>query len=191
MRLAILDRDGVINEDSERHIRTPEEWVPIPGSLEAIARLCRAEYRVVVITNQSGVGRGLFSLDSMNKINARMFELISQKGGDVDALLFCPHAPDAGCDCRKPRPGLFHELARRLKVNLTGIPAVGDSIRDMQAALAAGAKPVLVRTGKGAETLEAIRDSDDERLKQVAVYDDLAAFVDYHMQGDAARAIIR
>jgi len=191
MRLAILDRDGVINQDSEEFIKTPEQWVPIPGSLEAIARLCRAEYRVVIITNQSGVGRGLYTLDMMNKINMRMFELISQKGGEIDALLFCPHAPDAGCECRKPKPGLFHELARRLKVNLTGIPAVGDSMRDLEAAIAAGARPVLVRTGNGPQTLEAIRRGDDERLKQVPVYDDLAAFVDHHMLGDGARAIIR
>lgn len=190
MRLAILDRDGVINHDSDDYIRTPEQWVPIPGSLEAIARLCRAEYRVVIITNQSGVGRGLYTLDMMNKINMRMFELISQKGGEVDALLFCPHEPDAGCECRKPKPGLFHDLARRLKVNLTGVPAVGDSIRDLEAAVAAGASPVLVRTGKGPETLDAIQRGDDERLKEVPVYDDLAAFVDHHMLGDGDRAII-
>lgn len=191
MRLAILDRDGVINEDSCDFIKTPEQWVPVPGSLEAIARLCRAEYRVVIVTNQSGVGRGLFSLDTMNKINMRMFELINQKGGEIDAVLFCPHARDAGCECRKPKPGMFHELARRLKVNLTGIPAVGDSIRDIEAAAAAGAKPVLVRTGKGENTLEAIRRDGDERLKQVPVFDNLAAFVDHHMLDDAARAIIR
>lgn len=190
MRLAILDRDGVINQDSDDFIRTPEQWVPIPGSLEAIARLCRAEYRVVIITNQSGVGRGLYTLDMMNKINTRMFELVSQKGGEIDAVLFCPHAPDAGCECRKPKPALFHELARRLKVNLGGIPAVGDSTRDLEAAAAAGASPVLVRTGKGAETLEAVRDGDDERLKQVPVYDDLASFVDHHMLGDSNRAIV-
>lgn len=191
MRLAILDRDGVINEDSADYIRTPEQWVPIPGSLEAIARLCRAEYRVVIVTNQSGVGRGLYTLDMMNKINMRMFELINQKGGEIDAVLFCPHAPDAGCECRKPKPGLFHELARRLKVNLTGIRAVGDSARDLEAAVAAGASPVLVRTGKGARTVETIRDGDNERLKQVPVFDDLAAFVDHHMLDDERRAIVR
>lgn len=191
MRLAILDRDGVINEDAADYIRTPEQWVPIPGSLEAIARLCRAEYRVVIVTNQSGVGRGLYTLDMMNKINMRMFELINQKGGEIDAVLFCPHAPDAGCECRKPKPGMFHELARRLKVNLTGIPAVGDSARDLEAAVAAGASPVLVRTGKGARTVEAIRDGDNERLKQVPVFDDLAAFVDHHMLDDEPRAIVR
>ncbi len=191
MRLAILDRDGVINEESNDYIRTPEQWVPIPGSLEAIARLCRAEYRVVIVTNQSGVGRGLYTLDMMNEINMRMFELINQKGGEIDAVLFCPHAPDAGCSCRKPKPGLFHELARRLKVNLTGIPAVGDSARDLEAAVAAGASPVLVRTGKGARTVETIRDGDNERLKQVPVFDDLVAFVDHHMLDDERRAIVR
>jgi D-glycero-D-manno-heptose 1,7-bisphosphate phosphatase len=191
MRLAILDRDGVINFDSDEHIREPEQWQPIPGSLEAIARLCRAEYRVVVITNQSGVGRGLYTVDMMNKINMRMFELVNQKGGEIDALLFCPHAPDAECECRKPKPGLFQEFARRLKVNLTSIPAVGDSLRDLQAARAAGARPVLVRTGKGSQTLAAIQNGDDEELKQVPVFDDLAAFVDHHMLGDGDRAIIR
>lgn len=191
MRLAILDRDGVINEDAPGFVKTPEQWVPIPGSLEAIARLCRAEYRVVIVTNQSGVGRGLFTLDMMNKINMRMFELINQKGGEIDAVMFCPHTPDAGCECRKPKPGMFNELARRLKVNLTGIPAVGDSIRDLEAAVAAGAEPVLVRTGQGENTLEAIQRNGSERLKQVPVYDNLAAFVDHHMLNDAARAIIR
>jgi D-glycero-D-manno-heptose 1,7-bisphosphate phosphatase len=191
MRLVILDRDGVINQDSSEYIRTPEQWVPIPGSLEAIARLCRAEYRVVIITNQAGVGRGLYSLDTMNKINMRMFELMRQKGGEVDALLFCPHAPDVGCDCRKPKPGMFLDLARRLKVHLTGIPAVGDSIRDLDAAIAAGARPVLVRTGNGTETLQAIQQGGDPRYKEVPVYDDLAAFVEHHMLDGESRAVIR
>lgn len=191
MRLVILDRDGVINADSSEFIRTPEDWTPIPGSLEAIARLCRAEYRVVIITNQSGVGRGLYTLDVMNKIHARMLELIRQKGGEIDALLFCPHAPDFGCACRKPQPGMFNELARRLKVNLNGVPAVGDSSRDLDAARAAGAQPVLVQTGKGVETLDTIQQGDDEALRQVPVFDDLAAFVEHHMLGNASRAILR
>lgn len=190
MRLVILDRDGVINEDTGDFIKVPEQWVPVPGSLEAIARLRRAEYRVVIITNQSAVGRGLFTIDMMNKVHMRMFELIRQKGGEVDALLFCPHAPESGCGCRKPEPGLFHELARRLKVNLTGIPAVGDSLRDLRAAIAAGAQPVLVRTGKGEQTVEAVRQCGDERLNQVPVYDDLASFVDHHMLDDDSRAVI-
>lgn len=191
MRLVILDRDGVINQDSSDYIKTPEQWVPIPGSLEAIARLCRSEYRVVIITNQSGIGRGLYTLDTMNKIHMRMFELVSQKGGEIDALLFCPHAPEAECECRKPRAGLFHELTRRLKVNVAGVPAVGDSPRDLDAAIAAGAQPVLVRTGKGAETAGAIERGEYGRFKDVRVYDDLAAFVDHHMLSDASRATIR
>lgn len=191
MRLVILDRDGVINEDADDFIRSPEQWTPIPGSLEAIARLCRAEYRVVVITNQSGVGRGLFTLDTMNKINTRMFELIRQKGGQVDALLFCPHTDEDGCDCRKPKPGMFQELARRLKINLTGVPAVGDSARDLEAAVTAGALPVLVETGKGVATRQAIEHDADARLGKIPVYDDLASFVDHHMLGDAGRATVR
>lgn len=191
MRLVILDRDGVINEDSEDFIKSPEQWVPIPGSLEAIARLCRSEYRVAIITNQSGVARGLYTLDTMNKIHTRMFELMRQKGGQVDALLFCPHAADTGCDCRKPKPGLFNELARRLKINLTGIPAVGDSVRDLEAAVSAGAQPVLVQTGKGRQTRERIERDADLQLGKIPVYDDLASFVDDHMQGDASRATIR
>lgn len=190
MRLVILDRDGVINQDSSDYIKTPEEWVPIAGSLEAIARLCRAEYRVVIITNQAGVGRGLYSLDTMNKINRRMFELMRQKGGEVDALLFCPHAPEFGCECRKPKPGMFVDLARRLKVNLAGIPAVGDSMRDMDAAIAAGAQPVLVRTGKGMETLREIQQGDDPKHKEIPVYDDLASFVDHHLLNGESRAVI-
>jgi D-glycero-D-manno-heptose 1,7-bisphosphate phosphatase len=191
MRLVILDRDGVINEDSEEFIKSPEQWEPIPGSLEAIARLCRSEYRVAIITNQSGIGRGLYSLDTMNKIHMRMFELMREKGGQVDALLFCPHTEAANCDCRKPKPGMFHELARRLKINLTGIPAVGDSLRDLEAAVSAGAQPVLVQTGKGRRTRERIEQDADLLLGKVPVYDDLASFVDDHMLGDASRATIR
>jgi len=190
VRLVILDRDGVINEDAAEHIRSPEQWVPVPGSLEAIARMCRAEYRVVVITNQSGVGRGLYTLDTMNKINMRMFELLRHKGGQVDALMFCPHVPEDECECRKPRPGLFLELARRLKVNLHGIPAVGDSLRDLEAAAAVGAQPVLVRTGKGVDTEAAIRGESGGRFAAVPVYDDLAGFVDHHMLDNAARAVV-
>lgn len=190
MRLVILDRDGVINQDSTEYIKTPEQWVPIPGSLEAIARLCRAEYRVVIVTNQSGVGRGLFSLDTMNKINMRMFELMRQKGGEIDALMFCPHAPEFGCECRKPKPGMFLDLAHRLKLNLTGIPAVGDSMRDLDAAIAAGAQPVLVRSGNGMDTLQAIQQSDDPQYKEIPVYDDLASFVDHHMLDNESRSVV-
>src|SRR5690606_15356620 len=130
MRLVILDRDGVINEDSDAYIKSPDEWIPIPGSLEAIARLNRAEYRVVVASNQSGLARGLFDADTLSRIHEKMHRALADVGGAVDAVFFCPHGPDDECDCRKPRPGLLQDIARRLNVSLRGVPAVGDSLRD-------------------------------------------------------------
>lgn len=155
MKLIILDRDGVINFDSEQFIKSPEEWKPIPGSLEAIARLNQAGYRVVLATNQSGIGRGLFDMATLNAIHDKMHKALAQVGGRIDALFFCPHTADSRCDCRKPKPGMFEEISRRFSVDLTGVPAVGDSLRDLQAAAAIGALPILVRTGKGEKTLEA------------------------------------
>lgn len=174
MRLIILDRDGVINEDSADYIKSPEEWIPIPGSLEAIARLCRAEFRIVIITNQSGIGRGLFTIDTLNRIHTRMLEHIRQKGGEIDAIMVCPHTPGDNCDCRKPKPGMFIELAQRLKINLHGVPAVGDSIRDLEAAQAAEASPILVKTGNGLPSMEV--SSGQGSLGTISVFDDLAAF---------------
>jgi len=155
MKLVILDRDGVINFDSAQFIKSPEEWKPIPGSLEAIARLNQAGYRVVLATNQSGVGRGLFDMATLNAIHEKMHKLLSQYGGRIDALFYCPHAADSKCACRKPNSGMFEEIANRLNVDLTGVPAIGDSLRDLQAAAAMGCVPILVRTGKGEKTLEA------------------------------------
>ncbi len=173
MRLIILDRDGVINEDSDDFIKSPREWQPIPGSLEAIARLSRAGYRVVVATNQSGVARGLFDLETLMQIHAKMDHLVSEAGGRIEAVFFCPHGPDDGCDCRKPKPGMFLDISRRLMVDLDGVPAVGDSLRDLQAASAAGATPLLVRSGKGMRTL-----AQPETVAGVEVFDDLAAVAD-------------
>jgi len=184
MRLVILDRDGVINHDSDDYIKTPDEWAPLPGSLEAIARLCRGGYRVVVATNQSGVGRGLFTMDVLTKINARMLEHVRHKGGQIDAILFCPHAPDENCNCRKPKPGMLIELAERLKINLTGVPTVGDSLRDLQAAAAVRALPVLVRTGKGQQALDRIAEGAQPLLADIAVFDDLATFADALLAGE-------
>ena len=152
MKLVILDRDGVINQDSEQFIKTPDEWKPIPGSLEAIARLNHAGYRVVVASNQSGIGRGLFDMGALNAINDKMYRALAQVGGRIDALFYCPHAAEADCDCRKPKPGMFLDIAQRFNVDLAGVPSVGDSLRDLQAAAAAGAQPILVLTGKGAKT---------------------------------------
>jgi D-glycero-D-manno-heptose 1,7-bisphosphate phosphatase len=152
MKLVILDRDGVINHDSDKYIKNPQEWRPIPGSLEAIARLNQAGYHVVLATNQSGVGRGLFEVSTLNAIHDKMHRALSQIGGRIDAIFFCPHGADADCRCRKPRPGLLEEIAHRFNVDLTGVPTIGDSLRDLHAAAAIGAAPVLVLTGKGQKT---------------------------------------
>jgi D-glycero-D-manno-heptose 1,7-bisphosphate phosphatase len=152
MKLIILDRDGVINLDSDQFIKSPEEWKPIPGSLEAIARLNQWGWRVVVASNQSGIGRGLFGMDMLNAINEKMIKSLAQVGGRLDAVFFCPHAADSTCDCRKPKPGMLHQIAERFNVSLTGAPVVGDSLRDLLAGVAVGCSPYLVLTGKGQKT---------------------------------------
>lgn len=152
MKLIILDRDGVINFDSDAYIKSPEEWKPIPGSLEAIARLNQAGYHVVVATNQSGIGRGLFEMATLNAIHEKMHRALAGVGGRIDAVFFCPHAQDAGCRCRKPKAGLFEEIASRLNVSIQGVPSVGDALRDLQATAAVGGRPILVLTGKGGKT---------------------------------------
>ena len=170
MKLVILDRDGVINHDSDQYIKSPEEWKPIPGSLAAIARLNQAGYRVVVATNQSGIGRGLFETDTMIAIHDKMFKALAQVGGHIDAIFFCPHTNDDNCECRKPKAGMFREIAARFNADLAGVPAIGDSLRDLQAAAAAGAQPVLVLTGKGRKI------ADDPALPpDTLVFPDLAA----------------
>ena len=152
LKLIVLDRDGVINHDSEQFIKSPDEWRPIPGSLEAIARLNQAGYRVVVATNQSGVGRGLFGMTDLTEIHEKMFKALNQAGGRIDAVFYCPHAADSHCDCRKPKPGMLHQIGSRFGVELDGVPVIGDGLRDLQAAQAANARPILVLTGKGEKT---------------------------------------
>ena len=152
MNLVILDRDGVINFDSDQFIKSPEEWRPIPGSLEAIARLNQADYRVVVATNQSGIGRGLLDMAMLNAIHGKMHKACALVGARIDAVFFCPHTSEHQCNCRKPRSGMLEEIAARYGVSLTGVPVVGDSLRDLQPAAALGAQPYLVLTGKGAKT---------------------------------------
>jgi len=152
MQLIILDRDGVINLDSDQFIKSPEEWKPIPGSLEAIARLNQAGYRVVVSTNQSGVGRGLFDMPTLNAIHDKMHKACAMVGARIDAVFFCPHTAESRCLCRKPKPGMLEEIAERYNISLSGVPAVGDSLRDLQSAATMGAQPYLVLTGKGAKT---------------------------------------
>lgn len=152
MKLIILDRDGVINFDSDQFIKSPEEWKPIPGSLEAIARLNQADYRVVVATNQSGIGRGLFDMPMLNAIHNKMHKSCALVGARIDAVFFCPHTADSHCQCRKPKAGMLEEIAARYNTSLAGVPAVGDSLRDLQAASTMGALPYLVLTGKGMKT---------------------------------------
>ena len=170
MKLIVLDRDGVINVDSEQFIKSPDEWKPIPGSLEAIARLNESGWRVVVASNQSGVGRGLFDMDTLNAINEKMTKAIGQVGGRLDAIFFCPHSADSTCDCRKPRPGMFVQIAERFNVDMRGVPVVGDSLRDLQAGVAVGCQPYLVLTGKGAKT-----QADPALPEGTLVFPDLAA----------------
>lgn len=156
MKLIILDRDGVINYDSDQFIKSPEEWKPIPGSLEAIARLNQADYRVVVATNQSGIGRGLFDMPTLNAIHDKMHKACALVGARIDAVFFCPHAAEAKCRCRKPKPGMLEEIAARYKLNsLAEVPVVGDSLRDLQCASAQGSRLFLVLTGKGLKTQSA------------------------------------
>ena len=172
LKLVILDRDGVINEDSDAYIKSPDEWQPISGSLEAIARLNQAGYQVVVATNQSGIARNLFTLDTLNEIHLKMHRHLAEAGGNIEAIFFCPHLTD-DCNCRKPRPGMFYSIAKRLNISLAGVPAVGDSLRDLQAAISAGARPILVLTGKGKKTIKEL-----EGFGDVPIYDNLANFVD-------------
>ena len=179
MKLVILDRDGVINEDSDAYIKTPDEWHAVPGSLEAIARLSRAGWRVVVASNQSGLARGLFTMETLNAIHARMHRELAEAGGHIDSIFVCTHGPDEGCPCRKPAPGLFRDIARRYDVDLKNVPAVGDSLRDLQAALALDCNPWLVRSGKGLRTLEA-----GNLPPGTQVRDDLAAIVDEWLAGE-------
>lgn len=174
-RLVLLDRDGVINEDSGEFIKSVQEWRPIPGSVEAIAALHRAGYRVVVVTNQSGVGRGLYDETTLLEIHRHMQLTIERAGGALAGVYYCPHVPDYGCDCRKPRPGLLRRVERELGCSLAGVPFIGDRSSDVEAADIVGARPMLVRTGTGAATEAALAG------RALEVFDDLAA---------AARAIL-
>ncbi len=153
--LLILDRDGVINEDSPGYIKSPDEWIPIPGSLDAIARLKRAGFLIAVASNQSGIARGLFTADTLAQIHEKMLREITAAGGEIAGIFICPHGPGDDCDCRKPRPGLYRQAAAAFSRDLAGVPVIGDSLRDLDAAVAVGAQPILVLTGKGAATFAA------------------------------------
>lgn len=182
MKLIILDRDGVINEDSDDYIKSPDEWIPIPGSLDAVARLNHAGYSVAIASNQSGIARGYFSLETLAAMSVKMNDMLTPLGGRIDAMLFCPHGPNDGCDCRKPRPGMLIEIGNRFQTNLENVLFVGDNINDVKAAQVAGAKPVLVKTGKGEQTASLIAENNS---MNVPVYNDLADVVNSILEGQS------
>ena len=166
-RYVILDRDGVINADSDAFVKSAAEWLPLPGSLEAIAELNRHGFKVAVITNQSGVARGLFDLKTLNAMHDKMLAMLAEVGGQIEAIYFCPHGPDDHCTCRKPQPGLFEAFAKDKQVDLQAVYAIGDSYRDIQASRTAGARPILVKTGKGLKTLQ------NHPLLNLPIFEDL------------------
>jgi D-glycero-D-manno-heptose 1,7-bisphosphate phosphatase len=174
----ILDRDGVLNRESADFVKTPDEWVPLPGSIQAIATLSQAGYTVAVASNQSGLARGLFDRNALRAMHRKLRRLVSSAGGHIDRIVVCPHGPDNGCKCRKPKPGLLYRLGRHYRTDLAGVPVIGDSLRDLEAAARAGARPILVRTGNGRKTERALAGP----LAATEVFDDLAA---------AAAALVR
>lgn len=188
MKLVILDRDGTINEDRDDYVKSPEEWTPVPGALEAIARLNHNGWHTVVASNQSGIGRGLFDMAALNAMHAKMHQMLAKHGGRIDAVFFCPHAPEDGCDCRKPAPGLFRQIGERFGVDLADVPVVGDVLRDLQAGVAVGCEPHLVRSGKAAPDR-----MNDEQLAELCaklpgtrVHASLDAFAEWLITRDRA-----
>jgi D-glycero-D-manno-heptose 1,7-bisphosphate phosphatase len=181
MKLIILDRDGVINFDSDAYIKSPQEWVAIPGSLQAIARLNQHGYRVAVATNQAGISRGLFDMKTLCAIHQKLHQSAQAVGARIDAIFYCPHAPDAHCDCRKPNPGMLLSIGQRFEVSLHNMPVVGDSLRDLQAAAQVGAAPYLVRTGNGEQTL-----AKSDLPPGTKIFDDLSNLVDRLLHAEQA-----
>jgi D-glycero-D-manno-heptose 1,7-bisphosphate phosphatase len=184
MKIVILDRDGVINEDSPNYIKSVDEWQAVPGSLEAIALLYQAGFRVFIATNQAGVGRRLFDFDALFGIYDRMQAAVAELGGRIDGISYAPEHPDQATEMRKPAPGMLKDIARRLQIGLEGVPFVGDSSTDLDAARAAGARPVLVLSGNGASTRKKQTQQDFE------VYDDLMAFARAEIARDACRNVV-
>lgn len=184
MKLVILDRDGTIGEQPAEYGDSAHSWQPLPGALEAIARLNHDGWHVVVASNQSGLGRGVYEMAAVNSLHTRMHKLLAAVGARVDALFFCPHAPDEACRCRKPEPGLFDQIGERFGIELQGVPAVGDSVDDLIAAAAAGCEPHLVLTGEGMQYRE--RDLPPAFPRGTRVHEDLAAFAQYLSDRDVA-----
>lgn len=185
MKLVILDRDGTLNQDRDDFVKSADEWVPLPGALEAVARLNHAGWKAVVATNQSGLARGLFDMAALNAMHAKMNALLARHGGRIEAIYFCPHGPGDGCDCRKPLPGLFRRIGQDFRVDLHGVPAVGDTLRDLQAGAALGCETHLVRTGKAERLDPAGLDDLLRRVPGTRVHADLAAFADALIRRDS------
>jgi D-glycero-D-manno-heptose 1,7-bisphosphate phosphatase len=188
-KLVILGRDGVLNIYRDDHVTAPEEWQPVPGALEAVARLNQAGWHTVVATNQSGIGRGLIDMASLNRVHLRMMQLLAEKGGRVDAVFFCPHVPEEHCDCRKPLPGLIKQIGERygLDEHLANVPMVGDTVRDLQAAQAAGCEPHLVRSGRAAALTPEELAQWLDGIAGAVVHDDLAAFAEFVLHREHTR----
>jgi D-glycero-D-manno-heptose 1,7-bisphosphate phosphatase len=186
MKLVILDRDGTINEDRDDYVKSPEEWIPVPGALEAIARLNHAGWHTVVASNQSGIGRGLFDMATLNAMHLKMHQMLAKHGGRIDAVFFCPHTPADNCDCRKPMPGLFKQIGERYGVDLSLVPVVGDVLRDLQAGTQVGCEPHLVRTGKAARMGEAEIAELCAKVPGTTVHADLGAFAEWLIERERA-----
>lgn len=186
MKLIILDRDGTLNQDRPDYVKSPEEWVPLPGALDAVARLNHAGWHVVIASNQSGLGRGLFDVSTLNAIHAKMHKLLAAVGGKVDAVFYCPHAAEENCHCRKPEPGLFEQIGERYGLDLHGVPTVGDSVRDLLAGVAVGCEPHLVLTGKAATYRT--RKLPQNFPKATQTHTDLGAFADFLLAREEGQA---
>ena len=187
MKLVILDRNGSINVYREDFVKSEEEWTPLPGALEAIARLNHAGWHVVLASNQSGLGRGLYDMASLNAVHAKMHKMLAAVGGRVDAVFYCPHSPDEDCNCRKPRPGMFRQIGERYGIDLKGVPTAGDSLRDLQAGAAVGCEPHLLLTGVG-RACRGVVPLPPEFPPGTLVHEDLAAFADFVLARDARLA---
>ncbi|AFU99642.1 D-glycero-beta-D-manno-heptose 1,7-bisphosphate 7-phosphatase [Simiduia agarivorans] len=181
LKLVILDRDGVINEDSDAFIKSESEWVPLPGAIDAMASLSKAGFTLVVATNQSGLARGLFDLDDLEAMHAKMAQLVESQGGALSAVFYCPHGPDDGCNCRKPKPGLIDAIEAEFDTSASGVPLVGDSLRDLEAGISKGCDPILVLTGKGRKTQASIEQQAPDWANKLVVCEDLAAAA-HHIQ---------
>jgi D-glycero-D-manno-heptose 1,7-bisphosphate phosphatase len=183
-KLVILGRDGILNEYREGHVMSPDEWHPIAGAMEAVSRMNHAGWHVVVATNQAGIGRGMIDMAAVNAVHAHMNHQLMEQGARIDAVFFCPHMPEENCECRKPKPGLFLDIGRRYGVDLAHVPVVGDTLRDLQAAQAAGCEPHLVLSGRAALLDEAQLQAVMQQVPQAHVHEDLAAFAEYLLRRD-------